>query len=75
MLTNETKVNGVYMGGLYVVRTDTICDNSHLYKVEYNAIGKDKIKFEILHEKADGAEVLVKKCMDRVVREMKKKKK
>lgn len=75
MLSAEIKVNSLYIGGLYIVRTDMMHEESHMYNVEYNVPMKDKIVFQVFHCRKDGAEVLVKKCMDEVVRKMKRLKK
>jgi hypothetical protein len=75
MLTAEIKINGSPIGILSMVNTCAERDGDVIYEVEYNAIGKDKVRLKTLHRRMDGAEILVMKSLHDIILAMERKKK
>ena len=70
MLTTEIRVNGALLGHLYLVNLRVVRGSKTLYSVEYYKLGTGTFKETVLHNPDDGAEVLVVKAMNAIMKEM-----
>lgn len=73
MLTAEIRVNSALIGFLYIVNRGTIDEKgTALYSIEYYKPGTGEVKsFNVNHLPQEGALVLLKKAISKVLKEEK----
>jgi hypothetical protein len=74
MLSLETRINGALISLTTILNKKSLGKNNYLYEVKYVAFGKDEynFNFDIVHNRGDGAEILIHKVYEEIAKVKKK---
>jgi len=64
MLTADIRINGALIGHLYILNVGLREDDKTGYKIEYYEPGNEIKRGFVLHDRQEGASVLVQKALE-----------
>jgi hypothetical protein len=70
MISLETRINGALISLTTILNKKSLGKNNYLYEVKYVAFGKKEynLNFDVVHNRSEGAEILIHKVYEEIAK-------